>query len=443
MFPRVALTATADNPTRKDILERLHLRNAKEFVSSFDRPNIQYQIEYKKNASKQLLSFIKSQEKCCSGIVYCLSRKKVEQTTEQLSQAGYRALAYHAGMPLKERESNQRSFILEEGVIMVATIAFGMGIDKPNVRFVAHLDLPRSMESYYQETGRAGRDGLPSVAWMCYGLADIAQRRQMINSSDGDEKRKQIEHRKLGQLLGYVETSECRRVVLLNYFGEEGTKPCGNCDNCLNKVETWDGSIAAQKAISAVVRTGERFGVGYLTDVLLGNSNERIKNFRHDKLKTFGVGVEYSKSEWSSVFRQLVAASALEVDVEGYGGLSCTEVGLRLLKGEQGISFRSDTVKSKQRVSLSKEIEVEDKELFEALRSKRLELAKKQNLPPYVIFHDRTLVEMAKLKPSSLEEMKDISGVGTSKLERYGVYFLEEIIANTNNDSASYQNPTV
>lgn len=429
--PRVALTATADPATKNEIITKLGLEEAEQFVSSFDRPNISYSIDLKSSGFKQLVDFINSSETDSSGIVYCLSRKKVEDVCDKLTDKGFSALPYHAGLSAAERERNQRRFILEEGWIIVATVAFGMGIDKPNVRFVAHMDLPSSIESYYQETGRAGRDGLPAKAWMCYGLADLSMRRQMISSSDSNEKRKLVEQSKLNALIGLSETVKCRRQVLLSYFGEEREEKCMNCDTCQNPVDTWDGKIAAQKALSAAYRTEQRFGAAYLCNILLGNADQRIKSFRHDQLKTFGVGKDLNKTEWTSVFRQLVAMGALEVDVDGYGGMSLTELGFSILKGEKEIQFRKDILKKKSKSKTKPDetpIAEADQALFDLLREKRLSLAKSANLPPYVIFHDKTLKELASKKPNSLNEMANISGIGESKLKKYGEDFLSLII---------------
>ena len=434
--PRIALTATADPPTQREIVAKLKLQQAELFISSFDRKNICYRVIQKSSALKQLLEFINSEHRTDSGIVYCLSRKKVEQVAEKLCAQGINALPYHAGLSSAVREKNQKRFILEESVVMVATIAFGMGIDKPDVRYVAHLDLPKSIESYYQETGRAGRDSLPATAWMVYGLSDIAQRRQMIDNSDAPSDRKRVEHQKLNALLGYVETTECRRKVLLNYFAEEREGKCANCDTCLYPVKTWDGSTTAQMALSAVVRTGQRFGAAYLIDILLGKSTERIENFCHDKLKTFGIGKELSKPEWMSVFRQLAASNCLEVDIDGFGGFSLTQDGAKVLKGEKQITFRKDVLKTKEKkVSTQKKEQIvlslddSGKQLFDRLKKRRLEIAKSSNLPPYIIFHDKTLLEMAAVRPKDLDEMKLISGVGENKLERFGDVFLKEIHA--------------
>lgn len=428
--PRIALTATADGPTRREIKLQLGLDGAREFVSGFDRPNISLHVLLKKGVKQQLLQFIRHSHPGEAGIVYCLSRSKVDDTAAFLSSEGFSALPYHAGMDSAERQANQERFINEEGVIIVATIAFGMGIDKPNVRFVAHTDLPKSIEAYYQEVGRAGRDGLPASAWMAYGFGDLVTRRQMIESSDSSSERKRVEQQKLTALLGYCEAVECRRKMLLRYFGEEG-EACGNCDTCLTPVAVWDGTIAAQQALSAVYRTGQRFGASHLTDVLMGKATERIKQFRHDRIKTFGAGSDLSRVEWAGVFRQLVAAGLLAVDIEGFGGLFLTEKSGSVLRGEREIIFRREISQRAAKSSAGKRpkaellLTPEGQELFDRLRKRRLELAKQQSVPPYVIFHDKTLVEMAESRPQSLEELSRISGVGSSKLARYGELFLE------------------
>lgn len=427
--PRIALTATADDPTQKDIIEKLGLKNAKIFRAGFDRPNIFYAIVERKNSKKQLIEFIKENHQNDSGIVYCLSRKNVDEAAGELRAEGFKVLPYHAGMDAKTRQKNLEKFLLEDGIIMVATIAFGMGIDKTDVRFVAHLNLPKSIEAYYQETGRAGRDGLPANAWMSYGLADIAAQRNFIETSDAPENQKRIERQKINALLGLCESSTCRRQVLLKYFGDI-SEPCGNCDTCVNKPETFDGSIAAQKAISAVYRTEQRFGVGYLVDVLLGTEDQRIKNFRHDQLSVFGVGKEFAKSEWQGIFRQLVAMDFLKVDVAGHGGLQITAAGRKFLQQKNPLPLRKITVKVKNK----KEVRVKavlgltgdaEKELFAKLREKRMEIAKAQNVPPYVVFHDKTLLEMVKMKPKNSEELLRIGGVGEAKMRKYGKVFLE------------------
>jgi len=437
-IPRIALTATADVPTRNEIKRQLQLQGAKNFIGGFDRPNISIEVVLKKSYKKQLLQFIESGFKGESGIVYCLSRKKVEQVAEFLCEQGIDALPYHAGLSPNQRKTNQSRFLNEEGVVIAATIAFGMGIDKSNVRFVAHTDIPRSIEAYYQEIGRAGRDGLPAAAWMSYGLQDVALRRSMINSSDSDSERKRIEQQMLTALLGFVETTECRRKVILRYFGEEylgidSAGACNNCDTCLQPVESFDGTVAAQKALSAVHRTGQRFGASYLTNLLIGKETDRMISFGHVSLPTFGVGKEFSATEWSSIFRQLVAGGILNVDIEGYGGLQFSEKSIPVLKGLQEITFRKDVAAKKtkkRRVKTQIVITDEGKIIFEKLRKKRMELAREQNVPPYVIFHDKTLIEMSEITPSNREEMAQISGVGKSKLERYGDVFLEVLLSS-------------
>lgn len=431
--PRIALTATADAPTRREIVEHLRLGDGRVFISGFDRPNIRYEIVEKNNPRRQLLSFIRENHAGDSGIVYCLSRNKVEETAAWLMGEGIDALPYHAGIPAAERQANQQRFLLEEGLVMVATIAFGMGIDKPNVRFVAHLDLPKSVEAYYQETGRAGRDGLPANAWMAYGMNDAAQQRQWILQGDAPEQQKRIEHKKLDALLGLCETARCRRQVLLEYFGD-GCAPCGNCDNCLNPPETFDGTIAAQMALSAVWRTGERYGVAYLINVLLGEMDARIAAAGHDRLSVFGIGTDHDKGEWRGIFRQLVALGLLGVDMAGHQGLFITERGREFLRRKDSLTLRRTGRKAasgrsrKEPAALA--VHGEDRPLFEALRQKRLEMARAQNLPPYVIFHDRTLAELAARRPRSTAELMGIPGVGETKIARYGAAFLEVIASH-------------
>ena len=438
--PRIALTATADAPTRREIVERLSLEQAREFVSSFDRPNIRYRVALKSSVINQLQDFINKEHPGDAGIVYCLSRRRVDETAAKLKELGWDALPYHAGLDAATRAHHQSRFLREEGVIMVATVAFGMGIDKPNVRFVAHIDLPKSMEGYYQETGRAGRDGLPADAWMAYGLGDVVSMRQMLLSGDAPEERKRVELHKLDALLGFCESTACRHQTLLRYFGEEHPGNCGECDNCLNPVETWDGSRAAQMALSCVYRTGQRFGVGHLVDVLLGKQTERITRFSHQQLSTFGIGTEHTAQQWSSVFRQLVAGGFLEADVEAYGGLRLTETARPVLKGEQPISLRRDAEPAKRK-AVRTERDGKSREPFSganedrlwlALKAKRMALAREQGVPPYVIFHDSTLLEMHEQRPGSLTEMGRITGVGQGKLARYGDDFLGVIeeIAN-------------
>lgn len=434
--PRIALTATADAPTRAEIVERLSLENARQFVASFDRPNIRYRVTHKLKAREQLEAFLETEHANDAGIVYCLSRKKVEETASWLKERGWDALPYHAGLDAGIRSQNQRRFLREEGVIIVATIAFGMGIDKPNVRFVAHLDLPKSMESYYQETGRAGRDGLPANAWMAYGLGDVVSMRQMLDSGDAPEERKQVERQKLDALLGFCESTACRHQILLRYFGEQHAGNCNQCDNCLNPVDTWDATQAAQMALSAVYRTGQRFGVVHLIDVLLGKTNVKVSQFNHQALSVFGVGKHIVSAQWSSVFRQLVAGGYLESDIQAYGGLKLTQAARPVLKGEAEIWLRRDIeLAGKAKASLSKAQRssnakaaydgLVDDPMWHALKARRLELAREQAVPPYVIFHDSTLLEILNQRPQNLTEMSRISGVGQAKLDRYGVDFLQ------------------
>jgi ATP-dependent DNA helicase RecQ len=432
--PRVALTATADAPTRREIRTHLALEDARVFVAGFDRPNIRYQVKAKDSPRQQLLSFLEREHRGDAGIVYCLSRRSVDETAKWLRERGWTALAYHAGMTNADRRRHQERFIAEEGVIMVATIAFGMGIDKPNVRFVAHLDLPKSIEAYYQETGRAGRDGLPADAWMVYGLADVIRLRQMLEGSEADEQHKRLERSKLEAVLGYCELTGCRRQALLSHFDEVMEAPCGNCDTCLQPVDSWDGTETAQKALSCVYRTGQRFGVNYLIDVLLGKNNERIRRFRHDTISTFGIGTELDQRQWRSVFRQLVARGFLGVDMEGHGGLHLTPSSRGVLRGETTLLLRKDLVPEKRRRSKAERARplasAQDASLWEALRAHRLELAKNQGVPPYVIFHDSALLEMARTVPTSIEALATISGVGQVKLERYGDSFVDVLRAH-------------
>ena len=434
-IPRIALTATADERTRAEIAERLSLTQARHFISGFDRPNIQYRITPKTNANKQLLDFIKAEHAGDCGIVYCLSRNKVDATAKLLASKGYTALPYHAGLTSEQRSKNQDRFLREDGVIVVATIAFGMGIDKPDVRFVAHLDLPKSLEAYYQETGRAGRDGKPSTAWMVYGLQDVIKLRQMLEASQGNDQFKRVERQKLDAMLGLCEVTQCRRQVLLRYFGDTLEQPCGNCDSCLSPPETWDGSVAVQKALSCVFRTGQRYGVNYLIDVLRGSENERILQAGHQSISTYGIGTELSANDWKSVFRQLVANGYLRADPDGYGALQLTEQCRPLLKGEQRIELRKDPViktspgskSSGTRSGHNVRDQITDHEGWEALRACRKALADKQGVPPYVIFHDTTLFDMLERRPTTLEALGEVSGVGAAKLEKYGDIFLETL----------------
>jgi ATP-dependent DNA helicase RecQ len=432
--PRIALTATADGPTRTEIISQLALENAQQFIASFDRPNIRYHVTIKDNARQQLLTFLEREHPDDAGIIYCLSRKKVEDTAAWLADKGWDALPYHAGLSAQTREQNQRRFLREESIIMVATIAFGMGIDKPNVRFVAHMDLPKSMEGYYQETGRAGRDGLPANAWLAYGMGDVVSMRQLLESGDASQERKRLESIKLNALLGFCESTGCRHQSILRYFGEDHPGHCGQCDNCISPVDTWLATEAAQMALSCVFRTGQRFGAGHLIDVLMGKSTPQIERFNHDKVSTYGIGKAFSQSQWNSVYRQLTAAGYLEADIAAYGGLKLTETARPILKGEQAIWLRRDATPEKR--SSKAERSARLKEAFEganddpvwlALKAKRMELAKEQGVPPYVIFHDATLIEILNQKPQDLNAMGQISGVGQAKLERYGAAFLEVI----------------
>ena len=433
--PRIALTATADEPTRLDIIERLGFQNGRVFVSGFDRPNIHYSIINRNNPKQQVLKFITNNHANDSGIVYCISRKKVDQMAIWLKEEGLNALPYHAGLSADIRSKNQTKFLQGDKVIIVATIAFGMGIDKPDVRFVVHMNIPKNIEAYYQETGRAGRDGQPSNAYMIYGMDDAVTQRSWINQSDAKAAQKQIEHQKLNALLGLCEAASCRRQILLKYFGDH-SKPCNNCDTCQTKPDVFDGTIAAQKAISCVHRTGERFGVTYLIEVLLGNDSEGITNFNHHQQSTFGIGKEHNKAEWQSIFRQLVAQNLLEVDIAGHGGLSITQEGRTFLREKQIIELRTQpkeqtTKRLRSEIKRASSLSTEpQKALFEALKAVRKELSKSQNVPPYIIFHDKTLLELTKQKPQSLTEMLQINGIGENKLERYGQPFLDTILGN-------------
>ncbi len=428
--PRVALTATADDRTRADIIRVLGLTGAPVYLSSFDRPNIQYRVTEKSGPKTQLLDFIRAEHDGDAGIVYCLSRKSVEETAKWLAAQGVPALAYHAGLSLKERNYAQERFLQEEGVVVVATVAFGMGIDKPNVRFVAHLDLPKSMEGYYQETGRAGRDGLPATAWMTYGLQDVVNVRRMLEQSAAPPEVRRQEGQKLDALLAYCETAGCRRQVLLAYFGETRAEPCGNCDTCLSAPATWDATREAQMALSAAVRTGNRFGAAHLTDVLLGRDTEKVRSMGHHSLPTFGVGRDLSEKRWRNVLRQLVALGYLSTDAAGHGSLIATGRARALLKGEERLTLREEAEVQAPRVkgakpSRSAPVAPQDEALFAALRALRLDLAREQGVPPYVIFHDATLKAMAEARPGSLAALGRVSGVGENKLVKYGDAFLK------------------
>ena len=427
--PRIALTATADQRTRDEIVSQLQLERAEVFINSFDRPNITYAISEGNNPKQRLWRFISDNHSNDAGIVYCLSRKKVEAIAEWLSDQGRVALPYHAGLSQQLRQHNQQRFLREEGVIIVATIAFGMGIDKPDVRFVAHLSLPKSIEAYYQETGRAGRDGEPASAWMAYGLQDVLTLRQFMQDSVADEAHKRVEHQKLESMLGLCEVITCRRHALLEYFEESSTDACGNCDNCLRPPEKWDGTVAAQKALSTAYRSGQRFGVNYLIDILLGKAEGRIQQNGHDQISTFGVGTELAQSEWRAVFRQLIALGYITIDTEGYGALRITEKCRPLLRGEQSLDLRkpSKPEKTSRDKKQKASVRPQDQPLWEALRALRTELAAEFGVPPYVIFHDATLQEMIRLRPSSKADLQKISGVGEQKLQRYGQQFIAEI----------------
>ena len=428
--PRIALTATADPPTQREIAERLGLTEAQRFVSSFDRPNIRYTVTQKDNAKRQLRDFLQA-HKGEAGIVYCLSRKRVEQFADYLLEQGFNALPYHAGLDAEVRAHHQRRFLREEGIVMVATIAFGMGIDKPDVRFVAHVDLPKSLEGYYQETGRAGRDGEAADAWLCYGLGDVVLLKQMIEQSEAGEERKRLERRKLDQLLGYCESMQCRRQVLLASFGETYPQECGNCDNGLHPAATWDATEAAQKALSCVYRSGQRFGVNHIIDVLRGSESEKIRQCGHDRLTTYGIGRDLDAGAWRSVFRQLVSSGLLEVDAEGYGSLRLTEASRAVLRGERRLLLRKEAPARERERSPRSGVVVAstDQPLFGALRDLRAQLAKQQNVPAYVIFHDSTLRNIAEHRPGTLDELAQVGGIGGTKLARYGEQVLEAIRA--------------
>jgi len=419
--PRIALTATADAQTRAEILERLELRAARVFVSSFDRPNIRYRIVEKDDARRQAVDFIRAEHAGEAGIVYCLSRRKVDETAAHLEGQGISALAYHAGMDGETRRRHQQRFQREDGVVMVATIAFGMGIDKPDVRFVAHLDLPRSVEGYYQETGRAGRDGLAADAWMAYGLQDVVQLRRMIDESEAGEAQKRIQAAKLDAMLGLCETAECRRVRLLAYFGE-ASGPCGNCDTCLDPPATFDGTLAAQQLLSCVYRTGQRFGAMHVIDVLRGEATAKVTQRGHDKLSTFGIGAERSGRDWRAIARQCIALGLLQVDHDSYGALRLTGESRGVLKGERRVALRAwrEAKRSTRRKGLPEELSGAAQTLFERLRAWRIDAARRHGVPAYVIFHDATLAEIARARPASLDALRGISGVGARKLEAYG-----------------------
>jgi ATP-dependent DNA helicase RecQ len=428
-IPRIALTATADKRTRQEIIEQLKLDEAKVFVNSFDRPNIHYAISEGNNPKLRLWRFLQDNHSGEAGIVYCLSRKKVEATAEWLTEQGRVALPYHAGLPQEVRQQHQQRFLREDGVIMVATIAFGMGIDKPDVRFVAHLSLPKSIEAYYQETGRAGRDGEPASAWMAYGLQDVLTLRQFMQNSSAGEVQKRVEHGKLESMLGLCELIACRRQVLLSYFDETLREPCGACDNCVRPPEKWDGTEAAQKALSSIYRTGQRFGVNYIIDILRGKSDDRIMQHGHDQISTFGIGKEFSVIEWRTVFRQLIALGFIHVDAEQFGALKLVEKSRPILRGEQTLALRKQSQEEKLVTEKKKKSPVmpQDEPLWEALRALRRQLSEEAGVPPYVIFHDASLQEMVKKRPKTTADMRYIPGVGDQKIKRYGATFLSEI----------------
>ena len=443
--PRIALTATADELTRREILLRLGLDNARVFISSFDRPNIRYRVVERDNPRRQLLDFLATHENA-AGIVYCLSRKKVDETAAWLATQGITALAYHAGLDTATRTRHQQRFLREDAIVMVATIAFGMGIDKPDVRFVVHLDLPKSLEAYYQETGRAGRDGEPAEAWMTYGLNDVMIHKSRIDESDAGAEQKRIERGKLDALLAWCETAECRRTRLLTYFGEMRAEPredrCGNCDTCLEPPELWDGTLAAQKALSAILRTGQRFGAGHLIDLLRGKNTERMQQFGHHALPTFGVGADTDEAGWRSVFRQLLAGGLLHADTAAYGALKLTALARPVLKGETVLHLRRQSARQRDITRPSQKSALAGRRktstaapaasnptLFEALRAWRAEQAKTQGVPAYVILHDKTLHELAARTPTNQDELLDVPGIGQAKAERYGAALLTLISA--------------
>ncbi|MEU4249882.1 DNA helicase RecQ [Amycolatopsis sp. NPDC026612] len=436
--PRIALTATATEATHKEIATRLKLDEARHFVASFDRPNIQYRIVGKNSPQRQLLELLRTEHQGDAGIVYCLSRNSVEKTAEFLVQNGIPAVPYHAGLDARTRAKHQSRFLREDGLIVVATIAFGMGIDKPDVRFVAHLDLPKSVEGYYQETGRAGRDGLPSTAWLAYGLQDVVQQRKMIDTSEGDEAHRRRLGAHLNAMLALCETVECRRVQILNYFGQPAG-PCGNCDTCLSPPETWDGTIPAQKLLSTIVRLRnerrQKFGAGQVVDILLGKSTPKVTQFQHDTLKTFGIGTELREPEWRAVVRQLLAQGLLAVEGD-YGSLVLTEASAEVLGGDRQVLLRREPeraaaakVRTAKKTTAAVDMPAEAGPLFERLRAWRAGVAKEQGVPAYVVFHDATLRQIATQRPSSLADLGTVSGVGENKLAKYGEGLLEVLTA--------------
>ena len=424
--PRMAVTATATDRTREEIVSRLELNEPELFVAPFDRPNISYTVQVKNNERAQLLKFLQS-HRGDAGIVYCLSRKKTESIAGWMCEQGFEALPYHAGLAAEVRARNQRRFLTGDGLVIVATIAFGMGIDKPDVRFVAHLDLPKSIESYYQETGRAGRDGEPADAWMVFGLQDVVRLRQMLDQSEADEEYRRYERVKLDALLGWCEVTGCRRRPLLAYFGDSLAEDCGNCDGCLAPATTWDGTEAAQKLLSAVYRTGQRFGAAHLVDVLVGKETDKVMQHGHDQLSVFGIGKDLPSTTWRSVARQLIVGGHLRSDAARYGALVLTDTSRSVLRGTTPVQFRGDSkrpVVAPRKATVDRVVADEDSCLWEALRACRQSLASEHNVPAYVIFHDRTLHEMLACRPQTAAEMLGISGVGKKKLETYGDRFL-------------------
>ncbi|MCP4282878.1 MAG: DNA helicase RecQ [Gammaproteobacteria bacterium] len=434
--PRIALTATADRRTRQEIAEQLELQKADQFVSSFDRPNIRYTIDSGHNGRDRLWRFLQQEHPDDAGIVYCLSRRKVEEIAEWLNSNGCKALPYHAGLNAETRRLHQQRFLREEGLIIVATIAFGMGIDKPDVRFVAHLNLPKSVEAYYQETGRAGRDNQPADAWMNFGLQDVITLRQFIHATDADEQYKRIAHHKLEAMLGLCDLTGCRRQALLDYFGESLAQPCGNCDNCISPPETWDATEATRKALSCVYRTNQRFGVNYLIEVLTGKEDERIERNNHHRLTTFGIGKELSSTQWRALFRQLISLGHLDTDLEGHGALKLTQKCRPLLRGETSLYLRQQPRREKKRKTEASRTQLPSwqQPLFDALRQLRLQISQEQGVPPYVIFHDSTLMEMVEARPQDLQQMRFISGVGERKLALYGQQFLDLVLQHKQPD---------
>jgi len=428
--PIAALTATADNATRRDIATKLFNGDAEIFVAGFDRPNIKLAVEMRRNGSQQLLAFME-RHSGESGIVYCLSRKKTEKVSRLLTENGIPSLPYHAGMDKWDRDRNQDIFMTEPGQVMVATIAFGMGIDKPDVRFVFHTDLPGSMEAYYQEIGRAGRDGKAAEAHMLYGLDDIRMRRVFIEQEESSSDRRRREHQRLDALIGYCEAATCRRSTLLAYFGDTGAR-CGNCDTCLNPIDLLDGEVIGQQALTAILRTGQRFGAAHIIDVLRGSETEKVLNARHDKLPVFGGGAEYSKDSWRSILRQLVAAGFLKLDIEGYGGLSLTDKGQALLNGSEHFAYREDRApkypaRKAQRAAPLPELDDKDDALLSALKNLRLQLAKERDVPAYVVFSDRSLIDMARRRPHDAATFAEVHGVGEAKLRDFSKLFLQAI----------------